>query len=298
MPAQETVTTERPSDDLTVVLLRGNGSPRSFRFSLKSFNRAVTALGFTFAIAVVACVVMVVVLVTEDKAPPPHPTRIATPIEAKEPAPAPAAPVEAPVLVQNPAPATPAPPQESSGGLWGKIGGGGSAAPAANEGELQKEVEGLRKDIAGLGAKLEGRKDLPAGLSPGLLQFFGPNSTVASESFMQVKNPKVGKDGSKQITVDFELHNTEPNQRQVRGYIVVIAKSADTLVAYPAGVFAPAQNILLDYTKGETFAVSRFRQGHATFPAAPLDGKKVSYQVLLFGTDGKVLTNLAVEDKR
>lgn len=311
---------KRLSEDLTVVLLRGNGSPRSFRFSLAAFNRALTALGFTFLAALLAGVIFAGLWLTDGLSLP----RLTRPrVGANRPAapaenPAPPAPTNfvevrtagdtagAPsVAVPVPVPAAPAHPEDGKkGGLWQQLKGAVNTpapVPAGNEGELQKEVEGLRKDIAALGARGEGRKDISPGNPGGLLQFFGPRSTLVSESesAMRVRNPRVNKEGSgRQVAVDFELHNVDPQQRQERGYIVVLAKTPDLLVSYPGAVFAPSQNILLDYTRGETFAVSRFRQARATFPLGPLEGKRVSYQILLFGTDGRVLANLPVEDSR
>ena len=117
-----------------------------------------------------------------------------------------------------------------------------------------------------------------------------------AQTYMRIRNPRVGKDAAnKQVTIDFELHNTEPSQQQQRGYIVAIAKANDLLLTYPASVLKPSDNILLDYTRGETFAVSRFREARATFPANLLEGRKASYQILLFGHDGKVIGNLHVE---
>ena len=309
----------RLSEDLTVVLLRGNGSPRSFTFSIAALNRALTALGFTFLAALLASVIFAGLWLTDGL----HLPRLSRPRpRADQAAPVPVAPAApaaptnfveippgatpAPAVPAAPAPAAPKPEETKQGGIWQKLKGAVNTPPAGapavgNESELQKEVEGLRKDIAALGAKGEGRKDISPGNPGGLLQFFGPRSTLAGEgqSAMRVRNPRVSKESaSRQIAVDFELHNVDPQQRQERGYIVVLAKSPDILVSYPNAVFAPSQNILLDFTKGETFAVSRFRQARATFAAPALEGKRVNYQILLFGTDGRVLANLPVEDSR
>lgn len=309
----------RLSEDLTVVLLRGNGAPRSFRFSVAALNRTLTALGFTFAFALLACAVLLGLSLVRGISLPSLPERKAPPVAvAPEPAAptgptnfveVPAPPAETVTPTESPAaPTAPAVAEETKkSGLWQQLKGAvnspaPSGAPAANEGELQKEVEGLRKDVARLGSQLEGRKDAARGAAgAGLVQFFGPRSTLVAEneSAMRIRNPRVVKEGSsRQIAVDFELHNVDPEQRQERGYIVVLAKTPDLLSSYPGAVFAPSQNILLDFTKGETFAVSRFRQARATFPAAPLEGKRVNFQILLFATDGRVLANLPVEDSR
>ena len=87
----------------------------------------------------------------------------------------------------------------------------------------------------------------------------------------------------------------DPEQKTARGYIVVLAKGTTTLASYPEGAFSPSQNIVLDYTKGETFGVSRFREARATFKAAAFEGQKPRFQVLLFASDGRVINNLHVE---
>jgi hypothetical protein len=109
---------------------------------------------------------------------------------------------------------------------------------------------------------------------------------------------KVIHNSTKNIYVDFELHNTDPDQKAARGYIVVLAKTPGFLMTYPDGVFSTNQNIVLDFTKGETFGVSRFRQARATFRAEPLEGKKANYQVLLFANDGRVIADYHVEDSQ
>jgi len=186
-------------------------------------------------------------------------------------------------------------------GIWSKLTAPSPAAPAANETEAAKEIAGLREDVARLNAQLDGRKDLAPPASSTLLQLIGPRSTLVPEadSVIRIRNANTSRDpATKQILLDFELHNVDPGQRQVRGYIVAIAKTPDLISSYPGNLFAPGQNILLDHTKGETFAISRFRQARATFPLGPLDGRKVSYQILLFGTDGQVIANAHVEESR
>lgn len=234
--------------------------------SLPLLHRSLTTMGFAFAFAILASVVLLGF-------------SLVRPLVLPFPSAAPT--ISRPVVSADPAAPKP--------------------AEGADQSELEKEVVGLRQDLANLNAKLDARKDLPSGGSSALLQFFGPRSSLVpeAESVMRVRNAKAVRDGSgKQIFLNFELHNVDPRQRQERGYIVALGKTPDNMVTYPAGVFAPNQNIVLDFTKGETFAVSRFRQARANFPAAPLEGKRASYQILLFGTDGRVLANQHVEESR
>jgi hypothetical protein len=272
------------SEDLTVVLIRGNGSPRSFRLSLPALQRSLTVMGFLLSFAGLAAFFFFLLnfFGRDSSAPFPGENRVnvanSVPSTGGE----------------SPAPADAA--AQESPGLWQKI--SGSVNDSRSSDELKREVEGLRGDNAKLNAQLDGRKDVNGGHSNALLQFFGPRSTMIAEidSIVKVRNPRVVRDtAGKEIYLDFELHNVDPAQRQERGYIVVLAKTRDLLAAYPASVFAPNQNIVLDYTRGETFAVSRFRAARANFSAAVLADKRPQFQILLFGTDGKVLANVHVE---
>ena len=267
-PTKNACLNGRLSEDLTVILLRGNGSPRTFRFNLPALQKSLTALGFAFAFAIASAVLLLLWNLFHFTS-----NRV-------ELAPVPVVAATAPV-------APSAPPKK---GFWGN----GGNAP--EDGELRKEVQGLRDDIAKLNAQADGRKDLASGANGALLQFFGPRNVAEADSPMQVKNVKVARNPpSKEIYVDFELHNTDPNQQQIRGYIVVLAKTANDLMSYPENAFSPTQNIVLDFTKGETFGVSRFRQARAVFPAAPLEGKHPRFQILLFSDEGKVIADLHVE---
>jgi hypothetical protein len=249
---------DRLSDDLTVVFLRGNGSPRTFRLSVPALQRSLTGLGFAFAFAVAAALLLLLwnlLRFTPDR------------VDLPFPAPTPVAPAARPVA------------SDAAGG----------------EAELRKELQGLREDNAKLAAEANGRHDLANGVNAGLLQFFGPKNVAEANSPIEVKNVKVSRSGAT-IAVDFEVTNTDPEQRQVRGYIVVLAKTASTIVSYPEGVFNPDQNIVLDFSKGETFGVSRLRPTRATFPADALEGKRPRFEILLFSTTGgKVLADLHVE---
>jgi hypothetical protein len=271
------------SEDLTVVLLRGNGSPRSFRVSLPALHRSITAVGFLFALAIFASLVLLGFSLIRSMNPQPD-----TPVAV------------APVPVAPPAGTAPAPADNTgSPGLWQQLKGTVQPPAGPADSELQKEVAGLRQEIASLSARLEDRKTLAPEANDSLIQFFGPRSALVPEaqSAMRIKNPRITKDG-KELTLSFELHNIDPQQNQQRGYIVAIAKTPDLLLTYPNYALKPNENVLLDFTKGETFAVSRFREAKATFPLAPLEGRKASYQILLFAHDGRVIGNMHVEGNK
>lgn len=216
----------------------------------------------------------------------------------------PVAPVAvAPAPVPTPPETAPAP-ADTAGptGLWQQLKGSVQAPPAGPvDGELQKEVTGLRQEIAALSARLENRQALASESGESLIQFFGPRSSLVPEnmSAMRIKNPRITKDNAaKSLVLAFELHNVDPQQNQQRGYIVALAKTPDLLLTYPSYALKPNENVLLDFTKGETFAVSRFREAKATFPLGPLEGRKASYQILLFAHDGRVIGNMHVEGNK
>jgi hypothetical protein len=266
--------TNRASEDLTVVLFKGNGSPRSFRISLPALHRSLTLFGFFLAVTILGTLTLIGVSIFPK-----------TDTAVK--------PATAPVTEST----------ESASSVWDQFKGAVSNKSDTNsDSELQKEVSGLREDIAKLNSQLDHRQELPVSNPAPLLSFFGPRSTLIpeAESIMRVRNAvEVKESSNKQIYLDFELHNVDPQQRQVKGYIVTLAKTTDAIVTYPSNVFAPSQNIFLDFTRGETFAVSRFRQARANFSSPALEGaKKIFYQIIIFGTDGKVLSNIHVEGNK
>jgi hypothetical protein len=115
-----------------------------------------------------------------------------------------------------------------------------------------------------------------------------------SEDLVKIQNPQPKRVGN-DIELSFELHNIDNDQKQVRGYIVALAKSSDFLFVYPAGAFSPKENIILNFAKGETFAISRFRAAQAIFKNVPASAGKINYQILLFSWEGKLLSTLNVE---
>ncbi len=270
----------RLSEDLTVILLRGNGSPRTFRLSLPALQRSLTALGFLFAFALLSALGLLGLQLLR----PASFQRVVT-------LPAPVAPAPNPDSAPSPPPSAEAKPSNFWKSLTGSNG-------HATEEEMRKENEALREEVSRLSGQVDGRKELAPGQLPGLMQFFGPRNVEGGISPLAVKNIRVSRGGEqmKELFVDFELHNVDPEQKTARGYIVVLAKSQNLIASYPEGAFNPTQNIVLDYTKGETYGVSRFREARAVFRAAPLEGQRPRFQILLFASDGRVINNLHVEN--
>ncbi len=257
------------TNELTLVLLRGNGSPRTLRVPIPELKRFVISLSAAFVALVICCAVLLSAYLYQRKnltktviVNVPNPNGISAPSAPTQTAPA-------PIVI---------------------------APSGAND---DKEAAGLREDIAKLHAELDSRKTLSSDVKENLaLLMISPKSSFVSqaEAFMKIKNASVKHDvNTKETFLNFELHNTEPNQKQIRGYIIVLAKSNNSVFTYPANAFSAKENILLNFTKGETFAVSRFRQAQGYFKNLPADIS--SYQIFLFNTLGKILASQQVEDR-
>ncbi len=266
-----------------MVLIRGNGSPRSFRLRVPALQRTLFALSLLLSLCFFSAILFGSLYLFRSK-PSPSEALVATTAPHTETAPQ-----------TQPSPQV----DTKNPSLWQSVSGmleKKATETTGNESESQKEIAGLREENAKLNAKIEARKPIEGA---GLVQFFGPSSVAVSaeEALIQVKNAKISRVDAKNIALDFELHNTDPGQKQVRGYIIVLAKSADAIAVYPANAFSTNENILVNFTKGETFSISRFRAAHASFSAAALEGRKPSFQIVLFRTDGKVLATQHVEGK-
>ena len=98
-------------------------------------------------------------------------------------------------------------------------------------------------------------------------------------------------EGKNPATLTFDLHNAHPGEHIEKGYIVVLARGETGLLAYP-NVFNRAGPYLLDFEKGETFQVARFRLVNAQF-AASAD----AFQILIFTRNGELLINTTYELK-
>lgn len=92
-------------------------------------------------------------------------------------------------------------------------------------------------------------------------------------------------------TLTFDLNNARPGETVEKGYIVVLARNENGLHAYP-NVFNKAGPFLLDFEKGETFQVARFRLVNAQF-----DVDATHFQIFIFTRKGELLINTAHEVK-
>ncbi len=166
--------------------------------------------------------------------------------------------------------------------------------------EKLQSINLLMTEISKLQTNLSNKKDLtkfPANASDFKypLQLLGPLSVRADSSPINIEEPKVIRnEDSKNVRLQFNIINKLPNQKKVRGYIIVLAKTPNGIKIYPEGAFSPNDNILLTYNNGETFGISRFRSSEASFKNIKSDLKNIGFQILLFSYSGEVLASLHI----
>lgn len=100
-----------------------------------------------------------------------------------------------------------------------------------------------------------------------------------------IANIKLTRNKDKTANLTFELHNAHEGESTEKGYIVVLARSESGLLAYPNS-FNTTGPYLMDFEKGETFQVARFRMVNAQF-----DGDAQDFQILIFTRNGVLLIN-------
>lgn len=126
------------------------------------------------------------------------------------------------------------------------------------------------------------------------LALFAPIVIDRSQSQNQVTTANIKASKGKNASLTFELHNAHEGDGQSteKGYIVVLARTESGLYAYPSSVFRKTGPYLLDFEKGETFQVARFRMVNAQF-----EGTADNYQILIFTRKGELLINTLYEAK-
>ncbi|MCO5142802.1 MAG: hypothetical protein M9962_06905 [Oligoflexia bacterium] len=274
----------RPSDDLTIILLRGNGSPKTIRLSVEQIQKAFSTLGIGI-IGIVFVLIIAFASFWFEGSSSPNPAidqntqtiNSSKPIETTESS-----------LEENKEAVT----NKPTSGWISSIQSIFSGNSQPTDEELQKEVQGLRTELEEIHNKLEKRQELSTNTNTQeSLLLFGNNLAQEINPEIKIENPKsFYNDNNNQLVLDFEIYNTNSQQRQIRGYIVALAKSSKGLFIYPQSAMTPNDNILIRYTKGETFAVSRFRVARATFDL-PKNFSDVSLQIFLISTSGKILVN-------
>lgn len=92
------------------------------------------------------------------------------------------------------------------------------------------------------------------------------------------------------LIVRSNLRYTREDNGSQQGRIVILARGAETILAYPDGVLNPmGAESLLEPKEGEYFSVSRFREVKAEFGPFKNRNSVKEAQVLIFNTTGQVL---------
>lgn len=162
--------------------------------------------------------------------------------------------------------------------------GPSNSADAQNK-SLRDEIELLRVRLQNTAAAQAALKEIDK-KNPALA-LFSPLVTDRTQSQDQVRiaNFSYSKNRDKTSTLTFELHNAHEGESTEKGYLVVLARGTSGLFAYP-NTFAPTGPYLLDFERGETFQVARFRMVNAQFEA-----EAQHFQVLIFTRKGELLIN-------
>ncbi len=100
---------------------------------------------------------------------------------------------------------------------------------------------------------------------------------------------------SNTLQVRFALQYIKGDQESQQGRIIILARSPESLHAYPNGILnLPGKTTLISPENGEFFSVSRFREVKAFF--GPLNAQETisSVEVYIFDSAGKILVYQAL----
>lgn len=162
---------------------------------------------------------------------------------------------------------------------------------------LEQQNQFLKDQIDQLHAKLKNALDLQKSIkefnatSPAL-GLFPPHilDQTKGQERVRIQNFRIlPQHGSGGVILNFELHHANPDSSSEKGYIVVLGKADKELFSYPP-VFNHQGAYLVDFEKGETFQVARFRYVNAQFEK-PVQ----SFQVFIFSRAGELLINMPYE---
>lgn len=95
------------------------------------------------------------------------------------------------------------------------------------------------------------------------------------------------KSSNGKVTLKFNLTNNQEGDQKLSGFITVVQYHAQGLSLYP-NIALTTQSPLLQYSKGESFYVSRFRPVIAEFNL-PQSSKSVWYKIFIFNRTGNLL---------
>ncbi len=104
-----------------------------------------------------------------------------------------------------------------------------------------------------------------------------------------IRNPRYSwQNGTLQVR--FALQYTRSDRGSQQGKIIVLARGPSTLLSFPSGTLNPTgMTTLIDYSKGEFFSVSRFREGVATFSSLPSKSLVKEIEILILSKSGELL---------
>lgn len=158
--------------------------------------------------------------------------------------------------------------------------------PAEQSQQLRDEIDRLQNQLANASklahAPREIDKKNPA------LALFSPLvlDQTKAEPIVMIQHFRYSKgSGKTPTTLTFELHNARPGETTQKGYIVVLGRAEHSLHAYPP-IMTESSPFLVDFEKGETFQVARFRLVNAQF-----DSPVERFQILIFSRKGELLIN-------
>lgn len=236
----------KTTNDVTLVLIRGNGSPRTFNLPLPKLRRNLLLLaGLVFGLATASLVLSILY-------------------------------------------------------LRGRY----TVAPITQISEVDRQrlenTNELTEELAKAQAALEGRKKLvsePGKKTDTPINMLSSVSSLAADPPVQINRPVIRRlENSRDVTIEFELQNRNPEQSRIRGYIVILAKTPSGVYAYPEGAFSIDENVILNFAKGETFGISRFRTTVATFSDLRAERGKLAFQIFVFSSTGEILNMLHVPE--
>lgn len=93
---------------------------------------------------------------------------------------------------------------------------------------------------------------------------------------------------NKQVIFKFDLINNLGDIQRLSGYIIIVQFHSYGLNIYP-NVSPNSEGQLIEYNKGESFTVSRFRPVIAEFPM-PANSANVWYKIYIFSRSGNLLS--------
>jgi hypothetical protein len=111
-----------------------------------------------------------------------------------------------------------------------------------------------------------------------------------AELSFTIQTPKLTW-GAKTLQVRFALqYSKKTDQDYQQGRIIILARSPETIRAYPNGILnLPGKSTLIAPENGEFFSVSRFREVKADFGPLKAGETISSVEIFIFDTSGKIL---------